>query len=363
MKVKKINIIYLISIILLASLLFAFLPININKISKAEETKQGEMTLANGIFSIDVIGRDGKLLFDTPGSFNNETAHIYDWKNAEKFIFNINTSGYNPPVKYDEEKQPYYDVSIIIDYVNGYKESAVWESDHRVHFEELGNFKTTVRGVDSHLTLSTKFKPVFEIDKGVLSTESGTTKSAKEWGIYKFTLSINGALTESDFIIIEPTTIIYNAPQTKMKPTTSDTSLRTAYFFTLENEEEYRYIDKSKLVWHAKGKTQDGKTYAYSKADTERPDFSGLPFLYDNPNQTGLTFKFDDNGKYGKWEIWCEYQAENSSIIHTSQITKIETKVKISYLYIILISVGVVILAVGITVGIGFYRKKKEKVY
>ncbi len=364
MKVKKFKLIYLVSIVLLTCLLFAFLPLNFFSSWAADEAKQGEVALANGIFSIDVVNHEGKLIYDnTPGVFNNEVAHIYDWKDVDKFVFNINTEGYNPPIKYDADRQPYYDVSIIIDYVNGYKEKAQWESQHRVHFEGLEKFSTTVRGTDSHLTLATKFKPEFEINKGVSATEGGTIKTAKEWGIYKFTLSINDALTQSDFIIIEPTKVIYNSPQTKMQITTSDTSLRTAYLFTLINEEEYRYIDKSKLVWHAKGQTQDGKLYAYSKNDTTKPEFADMLFLYENPEQTGVTFKFDDDGKYGKWEIWCEYQAEDSNIILESEHTNLETKVKFNYIYIILISIGVALIAISITVGIGIYHKKKEKVY
>ncbi len=367
MKVKKINFIYLISMILLACLLFAFLPMSLFKNSSADEkNNQSELALSDSIFSIDVIGRNGKLLFNsTTGSFNGEEAQIYKWEEAEKFVFNIDTSSYTPPIKYDEERNPYYDVSIIIDYVNGYAEKAIWDAEYRVHFETLDDFSTTVRGTDSHLTLSSKFKPEFNIDKGVSAVVGGETRSAKEWGIYKFTLSINGALNESNFIIIEPTKISFSTPKPNMKVTTSDSALRTAYLFTLENEEEYRYIDKSKLIWYAKGQTQDGKLYSYTSNYIEnKEEFKGsIPLYSGNKEQTGLTFKFDDNGKYGKWDIWCEYQADENATLLPSNHIQIETKMAINYIYIILICVGVALIAIGTTIGIGLHRKKKEKVY
>lgn len=357
MKVRKIKLAIIVSIVLLLSLLLAFIPLNQKSISSHAESNEN--------FTIDVYGRNGnKLLSNNTTNYNNGTGYIFDWKDAQKFVFNIDTSSNPPTYREDANGQRYYTASISVEYLRGYHDKGNWNSGQTITLTNIDKFTTTVYGVDSHLNLS-KFKPELDIDKGVSGTFVGANHTANEWGIYRFTLVINNQTTISDYFIIQPTIEIYSYPQTKVKVKNSNTSFgRDAYHFSLENEAEFRYIDKSKLVWYARGKTIAGKTYALSESDLNSPEFSDCNYSlnYDNNNRTGLNFIFEDDGNYGTWEIWCVYQADGYDPME-SEKTTIETKVHFSYVNVIIICVCAAVALVALTIGICIYKNKREKVY
>ncbi len=361
MMVKKIKFATILSSLLFIIMLFTFFPIA-NLSSSATEINDVAVD-AQGVFSIDVFNREGtKIINENYYNFNDGNAKIFLWKDVKEFQFNIDFSSYTPTTKPDE---PSYDIKINIDYLRGYKEAS-WDSSSRYTFTNIERYSQSLRGENSYLNLASF--PAFNVDEGITAlTTTNITASAKEWGIYQFTLLNNGrAIATSDYIIIEPTRDIYTRPETKMEVTSSETSLRDAYKFSLVNEEEYRYIDSSKLIWYAKGQTPDGTTYAFSKGDLTIPEFSNCDDgLYEegSKTRTGLNFIFEDDGKFGKWEIWCVYQADDSSHLLKSDRTKIETKLEKSYSYIIWIVVALSVVAIGVTIGISIYKTKREKVY
>lgn len=356
MKIRKYKFATIFSLIILAVMLIAFIPFNSIFSSASAVTDES--------FIVDVYGRGGNMLLKPPTTeFNGGNAYIFNWKDVSKFVLNIDTSKKTPPFR-EEGGTPYYTATIKIEYLKGYAEYGGWGEGAFVSFENLPAYTKIVRGTDSHLNLS-EFKPEFNIDEGITSESLGSTQTAKGWGIYKFTLDINSQQTESEYFIIEPTKEVANDPAVTFTTVVSDTSIRDAYQFSLTNAEEYKYIDTNKLVWYAKGQTLDGKIYAYSKSDIGTPKFTdcGNNYLYDNPSRTGLTFLFDDSGKYGKWDVWCEYRPEAPGNPRDGVTTTIETKADFNYVIIIVIVTVIATIAIAFTVGVSIFKIKKEKVY
>lgn len=356
MKIRKLKFATIFSFIVLALLLLTFVPFQkvFNQASAATDES----------FVVDVYGRNGAIqLKTTTTEFNGGTAYIFDWKDVDKFVLNIDTSKKTPPLK-QEGGTPYYQASIKIEFLKGYKENGGWGQGAMISFENLPAFTKIERGTDSHLKLS-NFKPELNVDNGVTGEFLGSQQTAKEWGIYRFTLDINGEQTQSEYFIIEPTREVASDPIVKSTEVVSENSIRKAYQFSITNADEYKYVDSSKLIWYAKGKTQDGKIYAYSRTDIGKDNFKdcGNNFLYQNPNRTGLTFLFDDSGKYGKWDVWCEYRPEAPGTARDSVVTSIETKAEFNYVIIIVVVSVIAAIAVAFSVGVCIFKIKKEKVY
>jgi len=362
MSVKKLKFTVVLSLLLLAVILFASIPLSQNSVLSSAQSDEH--------FTVEIYGRDGsRMLEGSSVPYNNGAGYVFKWQDANKFTFNINPEGLNVKPKHDANNTPFYNVSININYLRNYRENQnLWNSPSRYTFENLAQYSIVKRGENS-LNELVNYKPEFLIDEGITgTTTTGINAAAKEWGVYQFTLSIDGAnkLTiDSDYIIIEPTRDIFEAPKAKMTITSSETSLRDAYLFTLENEEAYRYIDSTKLTWYAKGTATDGTKYALVQMDVgvgECNDCTAA--LYDNEKlRTGLNFIFEDQGKYGQWEIWCIYKPEGASAEQMSNRIEIETKKQVSYDYLYWLIAAAAIVAIGVTLGISLYKNKREKVY
>ena len=298
---------------------------------------------------------------------------VYQWKDVNLIKFNYNPNiGDPPPKKYQVESRPqteYYDLSISIEYLQEYKEKGIFDGSAELKLIE-GAYTTSVSGIDSYKTLSTlPSNFVFSIDQGRSSmTASGQAFQIKEWGIYRFKLLINGQETYSDFFAIEPTKEIKETPAYKYSTTSSESSLHNDYIFTITNVEKYKYIDIEKLVWYVTGKSEDGTMYILTPEDLQLEQFVGKAY---NPlypavpySRNGLTFRFDDGGIAGKWDVWCEYHYEgslNDPLI--SEVAHIKTGTFIKASTIILIVLAAMVVSVVLVLIFALVRAKKDKVF
>ncbi len=352
MKSVKLKMASFISVLLFLIILIGLLPSL--TLSASAETSPN--------FSISVYGRDGSLQSSPNSYYYDGTAHVYKWADVEKFVFDFDAT--DIPAAIDDNGNLYYSVSVDIEYLKAYKENNNFYQGGTIYLNSC--YSARYDGENGNQDLI-KYKPEFNIDKGLtMSSITGIQATVNEWGIYKFRIIINNIPAYSDYYIIEPTREVYSLPQPTMRIVSSDSSLRNAYEFTLLNEELYRYIDASKLIWYAKGTTTDGKIYALTRNDLTKTAFSDCSdALYDENEwkRTGLEFIFDDDGKFGKWEIWCEYQPEGSSTPLESKITQIETKIAFNKMIVVWIIVPLALAGIAVTIGICIYKAKREKVY
>ncbi len=297
---------------------------------------------------------------------------IYQWADTNKITFNYDpTIGDAPKKKYKDDTDPtseYYDLSISIEYLQAYKDVSVFYSNDVKIIEKA--FTTSVSGIDSYTLLANLPQTFqFNIDDGRTAFVDEETIRVRQWGIYRFKLLVNDEETYSDFFIIEPTTKIKKIPELSFYPTSSNSSLHNDYIFSVTNLDEYRYIDSSKLVWYVTGKGEDGTMYILTSADLNLDQFKDKLFTplypdYSNDARNGLSFRFDDRGTTGAWEIWCEYNYHNSTDQPlVSKVVKINTGSQISYEIIIWILSAVSVLAIVLAIVFGIRRAKKDKIY
>lgn len=299
---------------------------------------------------------------------------IYQWADTNKITFNYDpTIGDAPKKKYEDESDPtseYYDLSISIEYLQAYKDVSVFYSSDVKIIENA--FTTRVSGIGSYTLLENLPQNfVFNIDDGRTAFVDEETIRVRQWGIYRFKLLINDEETYSDFFIIEPTMKVNSKkiPELSFYPTSSNSSLHDDYIFSVTNLEEYRYIDSSKLVWYVTGKGEDGTIFILTTADLSLEQFKDKLFTplypdYSDSARSGLSFRFDDKGTTGAWEIWCEYNYHNSTDAPlVSKVVKINTGSQISYEIIIWVLSGVAILSIVVAVLLGIRRAKKDKIY
>lgn len=305
-------------------------------------------------------------------------AFIYKWSDVNKITFNYNPNiGNAPPKNYEDESVPeseYYDFSISIEYLQGYRDEEEFYQGYLNGYKNIENaFSTTVTGIESYKSL-TEFPSsfVFNIDEGRSAVVDEETIRVREWGIYRFKLLINGDQTYSDFFVIEPTTEIEKdvLPAIAYYPTSSNSSLHNDYIFSVTNLEQYQFIDSSKLVWYVTGKSDDGILYILAEEDKTLDQFKDYNYIsliqrdYLRSSRSGLSFRFDDTGVSGSWEIWCEYNYYGSTELPLkSKVIKINTGSQIDYGLIIGIVAGVGIISITLASILAVRRAKKDKVY
>lgn len=355
-KIKLIPIISFLLLILFAISGIGFLGFN-NSYSLAEESQTGKN------FYLNVYDRSGSLLLsETQDTFNGTTAHIYQWEDAKKFVFNIDASQNVPPTR-EEGGIKYYSMTIEVQYVQGYYEEVAW-----TNVNTLLVYSNTQYGDDSYLNFA-EMKPELDIDQGVTGTDLSSSKQViiSTWGVYRFRLVINGQDTLSDYYVIEPTKEILEAPKVEYEITPSQTTLHNAFNFSLQNKDKYRYIDKSKLIWYVLGTANDGTTYALTFTDlnSDHDSFKDCSTaLEETYARTGQTFHFDGKGIAGEWQVWCEYNFDgNPESTLKSNVTKVITGTKFDYSIIIWIVIAVAGLAIIVTISVSVYKVKREKVY
>lgn len=297
------------------------------------------------------------------------TAFIYQWADVNAFEFKYDsTKGIAPAPRYeipdDTESRQYYDISLSIEYLQGYKNVAGFGGTGLIFYSNA--FETKV--FDDLGDLPNTFS--FNIDDGKIFQvgEEHETKKIQGWGIYKFYLQINDTLIESDYFVVEPQKKIFDSPELKLtSKNSSENSLRYDYTFTVKNSEDYAYIDTSKLVWYVTGTAKDGTAYVLSKEDTYIEGYGNHAYLfetYERKNRTGLEFTFRDPKQEGSWQVWCEYNYhESTERALTSKKISIKTGTQYDLTTIIIVAVIGFVLSIVVAIILGYLRIRKDKVY
>lgn len=342
--------------------------------SAEENTSQQLQT--NQAFTVSMLNRSNKKentnFTQATLAFGN--CFIYKWSEIGSIKFNYNPEISIPPIKYQDPTKPeteYYDLSISIEYIQRYKDISVFYQPFSNGYKNIESaFSTTITGNQSYTKLKKLVNEfTFSVDEGKTGSVEGQTIRIKDWGIYRFKLLVNGKQTHSDFFFLEPTMSIEKSPTTTYHTTSSTTSLHNNYVFSIKNLDEYKYIDPAMLKWYVRGKSTDGVLYALTEQDLTHEQFVGNAFepLYSNyakESRSGLTFRFDDNGVSGSWEIWCEYKYYGSTEdTLSSKITVIDTETHMNYALFIGAIAGVFLFAIGVTILFASIRAKKDKVY
>lgn len=372
-KNKNINLIFacLFAVVLLIGSLFV--SPSVFRTTNAETSSTALQTNQN--FTICVTDRKtGKE--STKFSTANLTfgkCFIYNWSEIKemKFVYNPDEAS-APPKKYKNEAKPeteYYDVSVSIDYLKGYRDVGVFYQGDTKSFASV--YSTTVSGIDSYKTLKNNLPKdfVYIPDDGKSTLINNEKVSISGWGIYRFKLLINGQETYSDYFVIEPDFEINKVPEITYETESSDSSWHSNYRFKIKNASDFAYVDKKCLVWYVTGKSTEGILYVLAKEDCKLEQFKnkgyeGLYPTYENENRIGTEFLFDDKDTSGTWNVWCEYNYHNSSEKPlTSKTVTIETGTRINLGIIIGVVAGSFVLAIVTAILISVRKMKKDKVY
>lgn len=361
MKKLQLKLIPIISIFML--FLFAIASIGFFNFNQNITMAQSNQTNSN--FFLNVLDRSGnQLLTDTETTFNGKKAYVYQWKDVSKLVLNFDPAKRIPGKAYNEKMQECYDLTVEVQYVQGFRQEASW-----TRFNTLTFYTNTQTGEESYLNFA-NIKPEFVVDQGITGidqTASNTQVNIGTWGIYRFRSVINGQDTLSDYFIIEPTLEILEAPKIVYETIPSQSTLLNAFNFSLANNETFKYINKENLVWYVLGKSTDGATYAltFSDINSGKDEFSGCSTAFaETYSRTGQTFTFDSMGVQGDWQVWCEYNYDGkveSSI--KSNVQKVKTGNKLSVGTIVWIVIGISLLAIGVSIGISLYKVKRERIY
>lgn len=368
-KLALTKVFYILFIILFASI-FIFLSFGVSekdfgKNANANNFSVGDdvvSTLGGGI-NVDIYSRDNeKIILENPIDYYDSSAYVQKWSDAEKFVISYIPDEENPPpFRPASDTTPdiaIYTMNITVEFVPAYLDA------NDFYVEETVTLQNIETQVSYDYTTFDSYE--LDIDNGISGLDNGIQKEIKEWGIYKFTIDINDAEISSFYYCIEPTMAIVNTPKIEYRTIPSDNSLHDSFEFYLENYEEYRYIDKSRLVWYVMGEGTDGIKYALVDDDLSREDFSecseGLYSALDYA-RTGLTFIFNDNEVSGDWTVWCEYTAHGESEASGSNRVAVSTGSAFDYMIVIYIVAGVAAFAILVVVAIAIIRSKKDKVW
>ena len=282
-------------------------------------------------------------------------AYKANWSDVANVIVSFAPDVNNPPDGQYVGDEIVYDMSISVRYKQSYLDQTY---DDAVVIENV--FQKRALTLDELAT----FEYHHNIDLGVTGDVNGSPMNIKEWGIYQFEVTVNGQSTTSAYYAIEPTGVVLSAPRIEYVESTNTSY--PLYRFSIINADDYKYIDKSTLVWFVKGKTKSD-TYSLLESDAENyaDEFGSCNnYLFKSYDRTGTSFLFDNKNIGAEWEIWCEYKYHNSANPPlTSERKQIKTDPIFDYFNIIYIFIGVaaaVIIAVTLT---SYFHRKKDKVW
>lgn len=330
-------------------------------------------------FYLDVVNREGRnVIIDSNHKLDDDEAitvqgytpysFIFQWKDIEKFVLNYDAEKSSiPPQQVNiEDELEVYKLLIEIEYFPAYYKD-ITTSWNNLNTTRIKLFETTEKGaINDESYKNLKGSIEFNIDKGTTGEYNGLPVQVNSWGIYRFRYTINNKNeTFSDFFIIEPTTEIFgDAPKVTYTTYSSQQGLHNAYTFSLKNEEVYRYIDQSRLVWYVLGQSSEGTSFCltYEDIDSGKKEFENCAnALFSTATRTGQTFRFDTDIE-GEWKVWCEYQNPTGSILK-SNTQKVHTGQAISFTIVIWLLVSVVVLSITVTIAICAWKSHREKIY
>ena len=356
---------------LLCLILFGFSFISPSAIISLAD--DGRTIVDSSFAKVNAYNNDGNLIsLEKTSAYSGGTAYVIEWKDLKKFNVSYNSSSsVIPPEKHENENDKdspcIYTLSISVEYLQGYIEDNEFDILGKITLENVLTKKLT--GQDSYKDFDKEeYGLTLDLENGLTGTFNNKPTTIKGWGIYRFTVSINGADGISNFYYVKPS-IPTTQPKIQYKVVSSSNSLHDSFDFSLSNEDEYKYIDPRCLVWYATGTISDGTKYVLQKKDLDEERFiEYTKFLYESDiERTGQTFHFNDNEIAGRWEVWCEYtphtSSDNKQTITSDVIVKVDTLTRTNKSLIVWIIVGVCAVALVSTATIAFVRSKKDKVW
>ncbi len=375
--IKKINrkniLITFFAFLLIILLSVSYIPFSSfadeNETAEQDQNSQTEIQRDNLI--VQAYNRKDSLIsLENPIDYSGGKAYTINWTDLKEFSIYYSPDESNPPpIKYEEGKEELpeniiYTMNISISYLQGYTDEGNFNVSDTITLENV--YTITQHGENSYKNLITnKYK--LNIDTGERGIDKTTQEvvTIKEWGIYRFTLDVNGSEVVSDFFVVQPDLLISEQPKINYSIVSSDNSMHDSFNFYLENADIYKYIDKSALVWYVKGEGKDGTKYALTSSEVGKGNFTDCTAsIYESIDRTGTTFYFNDNEISGKWQVWCEYQSHGTeSPVQSNLIIEVETGLTIDGMVVVYIIIGAVILSILIVTIIAVVRKKKEKVW
>ncbi len=346
-----------ITILMLAASVFTFSTLS----SPVQASETGQIYASSSELKVTAFDRKGGEIdeFNPDGQIGGVNFFTYNWRSTSKFKVEFDTTGLTLTAPYS------------------YKYSLQYLENTPNHFDNLTTVTEDIPNAsDSNLTSLDQIPSIeYFIDK-----ESGSPSLGHEWGIYRFTLTINNSNPyHSDFIYVAPDNPPTEEIEITKKNVQPDGDLKdaTAYEFTITSD-SCKYINKNLIRWYVKGKTYDGVQYAYHVDDIGSDEFltsdyheNALHEATSEREKGSLTFKFETN-LGGTWDVFCvvfkEVPASRVENIASAQSTRsntinVPTGREFHASYIIWIIIGAAVLLLGVIIFVIIKSVKKEKVW
>lgn len=357
-KVMKKSLIKLNLTIIITLLCIVLLMLGIDFSTFDSSASTGTLGTSN---TITVYNRADRVITEfEDSSYEEGIALVSPWQITKSFVISYVRDEEHLPTgtPTTEEGVFNYTMSIKIEYKQVYLDNN-FEGGNKITFTNvLNETRSSVEELE-------EIKFTLDIDSGI--TQNEVTISG--WGIYRFTLSVNGLDSVSDYYFIEPTMELSQEQlETSYTRTIAPNAMHYSFDFAINNLDNFKYYDTSCFKWYVLGQANDGTRYAYIAEDLQREDFAECsqalyPSLSDWDRQ-GLTFHFNDNSISGNWTVWVEFQPHGSSENPIASEKKtVETGTPISDMTIIYIVIAIAVVSIAVTIGIVIYKNKREKVW
>ena len=219
----------------------------------------------------------------------------------------------------------------------------------------------------------------FYFDNDSSITETAIRKIGNDFGLYKFEFSYTlvedgvghpisiGAM----YVAILPDDIdevVSSIPLSTLGLTysvSSSNKLMNIYKLTLSMEDEFKYVNPSRLVWTVVGKNRNNIDYVLTPEMKESSiDYSGYHVIWESQMPTepeGVSFVFDSNNIEGTWIVTCTiYDSEDNvkATVHSESLSTLKAPRK-SYLWLIIL-LGSLLLVGGVVAVIVYKYKNKN---
>lgn len=357
-KVMKRSLIKLNLTIIVTFLCILLLAFGVNIPTFNSSASSGTLGTSN---TVTMYNRADRVVNDfTESSYEEGLALVSPWQTTKSFVIRYVRDEEHLPTGLPTETEGVvnYTMTLTIEFKQVYLDNN-FEGGNKITLSNVIN--ETRNSLDELEQISF----TLDIDEG-LSINDMTIGG---WGIYRFTLSVNGLDSVSDYYFIEPTmTLNQELLQISHTQFIAPNAMHYSYDFTLSNLDNFKYYDTSCFKWYVLGEANDGTRYAYISDDLQREDFAECtavlyPSLSDW-NRQGLQFHFNDNSISGSWKVWVEFQAHNSSDapIQSEKIT-VETGSPFTNLTIVYIFVAIAVVSIIVSIGIAIYKNKRERVW
>lgn len=352
---SKVLIALLCTVFLIIGLLLTSLP---SISSKATS----DLSIENTI-KVEAIARENENLSQ---DHDGNTA-IYLWRQLQGFRISFDETalaeGQTPPLAADGK----YTMTLHVGYYAGLSSSIpedesdlnddfiLYENVASVSADNYTNLPSITFNVDNFLT-----------DTFELLSEGQVEISTQGWGIYRFTIDINGAQSTSNYFAVDPDHLTNDVSFDIAYEDAYTTSGHNAFnFYVIGADTDFKYVNKDCFVWYVYGQDFADNNYVLTENDATG-EFAGYQGLFqDNAiDRRGETFYFDDNGHAGNWNVYCVYQDDYNGVnITSTQEQSVMTGDVIKPSTIVWVVVGVSIAVLAIVIVVIVISVRKEKVW